>query len=224
MPSRTSVINSLLTRYNSQIEQNESGVIETAVFKFLICQLIDKDFGSGGGGGGSTTAMTISDGIGISTEIDAILTRLASLDTKALLQADIVTAINSSVDIDAIITRLTSIDNKALSQANIQNAIDASSRMATINNSLNTLANPPAEVPVFGKFSINNAREITVINKGFQDISLGISTTLNSSYQTLTFPAGLVLNMRLSAGQGRITSLRASTTTGTTPVIINYSN
>ena len=114
MPSRASVINSLLTKYNSQIEQNESGIIETAAFKFLICQLIDKDFGAGGGGGGgSTTPQVVSDGIDQSTDINTILTRLGSIDNKALLQSDIVAAIQSAADIDTIITRLSSIDSKS---------------------------------------------------------------------------------------------------------------
>jgi hypothetical protein len=138
MPTRTEVIQSLLTKYNSQIEQNESGIIETAIFKFLICQLVDTNFG-GGSGGGSTSPLNIATGVNQSTKIIDIAALLASIDnslfngSRGLLnQAGVTTAINNALDIDTLISKLTSIDNKALLEANIVTAIESSQNINSI--------------------------------------------------------------------------------------------
>jgi hypothetical protein len=80
MPTRSEVIASLIDKYNAQITDTESAVVETAVMKLAIAQLVDAAF-SGGGGGGTTIA-TVSDGIDASVDINTILTRLATIATN----------------------------------------------------------------------------------------------------------------------------------------------
>jgi hypothetical protein len=120
MPVYTDVVASRLEKYRAQLEktngQNDAD-IDFAILKYVICQLVDASF-SGGGGGGSTSATTIASGINLSTDIDAIVASLASIDTSQISQSDIVAAIQSATDIDTLITRLTSIDTKLQSGYN----------------------------------------------------------------------------------------------------------
>lgn len=48
MPTRSEVITSLIAKYNAQITDTESAVIETAVQKLAIAQLVDAAFSGGG--------------------------------------------------------------------------------------------------------------------------------------------------------------------------------
>lgn len=50
MPTRTEVISSLVQKYNAQITSTESAVVETAIMKLAIAQLVDAAFGGGGVG------------------------------------------------------------------------------------------------------------------------------------------------------------------------------
>ena len=81
MPTRSEVITSLIAKYNAQITDTESAVVETAVQKLAIAQLVDAAF-SGGGGGGGTTIATVSDGIDASVDINTILTTLTTIATN----------------------------------------------------------------------------------------------------------------------------------------------
>lgn len=116
---RSTVIASRISAYDKIINDNRTVPdTELAIFKLAICQLVDAAFSGGGGGG--TTIGTISDGIDASTDINTILTRLTSIDNKALLQADIVAAIGSAADIDTIIARLNSIvTNTSIGASNV---------------------------------------------------------------------------------------------------------
>jgi hypothetical protein len=78
MPTRSEVITSLIAKYNAQITDTESAVVETAVQKLAIAQLVDAAFSGGGG----TTIATVSDGIDASVDINTILTRLATIATN----------------------------------------------------------------------------------------------------------------------------------------------
>jgi hypothetical protein len=77
MPTRSEVITSLIAKYNAQITDTESAVVETAIQKLAIAQLVDAAFSGGG-----TTIATVSDGINDSVDIDTILTRLATIATN----------------------------------------------------------------------------------------------------------------------------------------------
>jgi hypothetical protein len=116
---RSTIIASRISAYDKIINDNRTVPdTELAIFKLAICQLVDAAFGGGGGGG--TTPAIVADGIDASVDINTILTRLASIDTKTLLQADIVAAIQSAADIDTIITRLTSIaTNTSVGASNV---------------------------------------------------------------------------------------------------------
>jgi hypothetical protein len=77
MPTRSEVISSLISKYNAQITDTESAVVETAVMKLAIAQLVDAAFSGGG-----TTIATVSDGIDASVDINTILTRLTTIATN----------------------------------------------------------------------------------------------------------------------------------------------
>jgi hypothetical protein len=79
MPTRSEVISSLISKYNAQITDTESAVVETAVMKLAIAQLVDAAFSGGGGG---TTIATVSDGIDASVDINTILTTLTTIATN----------------------------------------------------------------------------------------------------------------------------------------------
>jgi hypothetical protein len=79
MPTRSEVITSLIAKYNAQITDTESAVVETAVQKLAIAQLVDAAFSGGGGG---TTIAAVSDGIDASVDINTILTTLTTIATN----------------------------------------------------------------------------------------------------------------------------------------------
>lgn len=117
MPTRSQVISAKIKQYDAQITGTQEAVIETAIWKLALCQLVDAAFSGGGGGGGSTSAQTISDGIDGSIDIDSITGYLATIAAKpnGIIQSDIVSAIQTAADIDTIITQLnllSSIDTK----------------------------------------------------------------------------------------------------------------
>jgi hypothetical protein len=70
MPTRTQVIDSLIQRYDAQITGTEAAVIEPAMIKLLIAQLVDKVFG-GGSGGGTATELRQIDGNNYLSTIDS---------------------------------------------------------------------------------------------------------------------------------------------------------
>jgi len=77
--TRAQVINSLIQKYDAQITDAESAVVETAVQKLAIAQLVDAAFSGGGGG---TTIATVSDGIDASVDIGTIVTRLTTIQNS----------------------------------------------------------------------------------------------------------------------------------------------
>jgi hypothetical protein len=82
MPTRSEVITSLIAKYNAQITDTESAVVETAVMKLAIAQLVDAAFSGGG-----TTIATVSDGIDASADIGTIVTRLTTIASNAALES-----------------------------------------------------------------------------------------------------------------------------------------
>ena len=143
--TRSSVIADLIDKYDAIVTGQDKSAIELAVFKIAICQLVDAAFSGGGGGG--TTIGTVSDGIDASVDIGTIITRLTSLDTNRLTQANIESAIQAAADIDTIITRLTSIETNTsgggggggTTIATVSDGIDASVDIGTIITRLTSL-------------------------------------------------------------------------------------
>jgi len=197
----------LLAVYNGSLSP-ERGIA-------LILQGISELSASGGGGGGTSSA-TIASGIDASIDINTIIAALQAIASAPPLNAGgtttaVINAINSAADINTIISRLTSI------QGTVDNAV-----------------NPPAENSFFGSFgfeattspqnfSLTDVSEITVINKGYVDVTIDLVTT-NNGAQPLVFPAGMVMTKTLRKSQGFITEITAYTASGASPVIINHSN
>lgn len=144
--TRSTVIAGLITKFDSVINGTDASAIELAVFKLAICQLVDAAF-SGGGGGGGTTIGTVSDGIDGSVDIDTIITRLTSIDTNRLTQANVEAAIQAAADIDTIITHLTTIASNTTGGgggggttiATVSDGIDASADIGTIVTKLTSI-------------------------------------------------------------------------------------
>lgn len=143
--TRSQVIASQIAKYDAQITSKEGAVLESAIAKLAIAQLVDAAF-SGGGGGGGTSIQTVSDGIDQSIDINAIIAALGAINGKTMVQADIVAAIQAAADIDTVIARL--------------EAIEGNTRMTTT---------PIAQIAVTlaagatGQFTIPaNARSVTI--------------------------------------------------------------
>ena len=198
---RSTVIASRISAYDKIINDNRTiPDTELAIFKLAICQLVDAALGGGSGGG--TTPTIVSNGIDASTDINTILTRLASIDGKALLQADIVAAIQSASDIDTIIARLSSIvtntsnvvttyttTNPTITDAGVV-AIDANasrkhaiivnkSTTNTVNLFFGVLGTFGAGLPLVPQqnYEINNANLYTGIIRGIT--SRGLTASLS---------------------------------------------
>jgi hypothetical protein len=171
---------------------------------------------SGGPSGGGTSSATIAAGVDASIDINTIIAALSAIAAAPPLNAGatvtaVVNAINSAGDINTIISVLSSI--------------------AT---SISSAVNPPAENSFFGflafdattspqNFPLTDTSEIVVVNKGYQDVTIELTTT-NNGAQPLIFPAGMVMTKSLRKSQGFITEITAYTASGASPVIINYSN
>lgn len=174
-----------------------------AIFKLAICQLVDAAFGGGGGGG--TTPQIVSDGIDASTDINTILARLTSIDNKALLQADIVAAIQSAADIDIIIARLTSIVTNT--------SVGASNIVTTY-----TPTNPTITDTGVVAIPANTARKHAII------VNRSTTNTVNLFFGVLgTFGAGLPLvpqqNYEINNANLYTGVIRGITSTGLTAIL-----
>lgn len=82
MASYTQVVASRLAKYRQQMERDGNDAdLDTAILKYVLCQLVDASFAGGGGGGGASAA-TITQGINDALDIDTLIVRLTSIDSK----------------------------------------------------------------------------------------------------------------------------------------------
>jgi hypothetical protein len=141
MPIYSDVVASRLEKYRAQLERvdGNDADIDSAILKYVICQLVDAAFGGGGGGGTSTSAATIAQGINQSTDIDTIVARLTDIDANQINQSSVKSAIESATNLSAIVNRLISIDSKTIGQADIVAAIQSAADIDAIILALNQL-------------------------------------------------------------------------------------
>lgn len=144
MPIYTDVVASRIEKYRAQLERENGNDadIDTAILKYVICQLVDAAFGGGGGGGGgSTSATTIAQGINQSTDIDAIVTKLTSIDANQVNQSSIKAAIETATNLTSIVNKLTAIDVKLIQESDIVSAIQSATDIDTLISNLVAIAN-----------------------------------------------------------------------------------
>lgn len=161
MPVYTAVVASRIEKYRAQLERENGNDadIDAAILKYVICQLVDAAFGGGGGGGGSTSALTIAQGINQSTDIDAIVAKLTTIDANQINQSSVKAAIDSSIDIDAILTRLQSIDTKAVLQSDIVAAIQSAADIDALIARLQSIDN---KIPLIGTGTIATSQSVSI--------------------------------------------------------------
>lgn len=84
MAAYSTVVASRLAKYRQQMERDGNDAdLDTAILKYVICQLVDASFAGGGGGGGSTSVATITQGINDAVDIDSIVLALNQIATNS---------------------------------------------------------------------------------------------------------------------------------------------
>lgn len=131
------VVASRIAKYKARLERDGNDAdLDMSMFWIAIGQLIDAAFS--GGGGGSTSSATITQGINDAVDIDAIISRLVSIDSKTYPVGGGTIANSQAVSIAT--DQIVPINNRQINGTQISVGVGASNlgtqRMALSNDSI----------------------------------------------------------------------------------------